>query len=64
MIPVYKESIGTRLRLERFKKNMTQTAVCKEIGMKVDTLSRIENNKGKHHKSTIKKLCDYFKIDY
>lgn len=60
---MYKESLGTRIRLERFKKNMTQAQVCKEVGMKVNTLSQIENDKGIHYESTIKKLTDYFGID-
>jgi transcriptional regulator with XRE-family HTH domain len=60
---MYKESLGTRLRLERFKKNMTQAQVCKELGMKVATLSLIENDKSNHHESTIKKLLDYFGLD-
>lgn len=57
-----KDRIGTRLRMERFKKNMTQTQVCKELGMKVNTLSQIENDKGNHRKSTIEKICNFYEM--
>ncbi|MCM3573265.1 helix-turn-helix domain-containing protein [Mesobacillus subterraneus] len=60
---MYQESLGTRLRMERFKRNLTQAQVCKEIGMKVDTLSQIENDKGTHFDSTLQRLLDYYEID-
>ena len=56
-----KESIGTKLRLERFKRNLTQAQVCKELGMKVSTLSQIENDNGNPRKSTLNKLIKFYK---
>lgn len=60
---MYTESLGTRLRNERFKRNMTQTEVCKELKMKVNTLSHIENDKGKPYKSTINKLINFYGLN-
>lgn len=57
---MYKESLGTRLRIERFKRNMTQKEVCRELEMKVFTLSQIENDKGIHFDSTIRKLVGFY----
>jgi transcriptional regulator with XRE-family HTH domain len=57
---MHPESLGNRLRMERYKRNMTQTQVCIELGMKVTTLSLIENDKGNPRKSTIKRICDFF----
>lgn len=56
------ESIGTQLRLERFKRNLTQAQVCKELGMKVSTLSQIENDKGNSRKSTLNKLIKFYEM--
>jgi transcriptional regulator with XRE-family HTH domain len=56
------ESLGAILRMERFKRNLTQEQVCKAIQMKIETLSRIENDKSVHGR-TIKKLIDFYKLD-
>jgi transcriptional regulator with XRE-family HTH domain len=57
---MYTENLVTRVRLERFKRNMTQAQACKELGMRVGTLSHIENDTGNPRKSTIKKLCNIY----
>jgi transcriptional regulator with XRE-family HTH domain len=57
------ESLGTRLRLERFKRNMSQEQVCEKLNMTVRTLGNIENDKGNHRKSTLKRLTDFYEMD-
>jgi transcriptional regulator with XRE-family HTH domain len=57
------ESLGTRLRLERFKRNMSQEQVCEKLNMTVRTLGNIENDKGNHRKSTLKRLTDFYGVD-
>lgn len=57
------EGLGTRLRLERFKKNLSQEQVCEELNMTTRTLSNIENDKGNHRQSTLKKLTDFYEMD-
>jgi transcriptional regulator with XRE-family HTH domain len=64
VINMCQESLGILLRLERFKRNMTQAQVCREISMKVRTLSQIENGKGNHFKSTIQRLQNYYNLDF
>lgn len=57
------ESLGTQLRLERLKRNMSQEQVCEELNMTTRTLGNIENDKGNYRGSTLKKLTDYYGID-
>jgi transcriptional regulator with XRE-family HTH domain len=57
------ESLGTKLRLERLKRNMSQEEVCEELNMATRTLGHIENNKGNHRQSTLNKLIDYYELD-
>jgi transcriptional regulator with XRE-family HTH domain len=57
------ESLGARLRLERFKRNMSQEQVCEKLNMTVRTLGNIENDKGNHRKSTLKRLTDFYGVD-
>lgn len=56
------ESLGTQLRLERLKRNMSQEQVCEELNMTTRTLGNIENDKG-NYRSTLKKLTDFYGID-
>lgn len=56
------ESLGVILRIERFKRNLTQEQVCKDLQMKVSTLSRIENNKSVRG-TTIKRLLNYYQMN-
>lgn len=42
---MHTESLGAILRMERFKRNLTQEQVCEALQIKIATLSRIENNK-------------------
>lgn len=59
---MHPESLGAILRMERFKRNLTQEQVCKDLNMKLSTLSKIENNKGVRG-TTIKKLMNYYQMD-
>jgi transcriptional regulator with XRE-family HTH domain len=59
---VYRESLGTILRMERFKRNLTQDQVCEAIQLNIKTLSRIENDKSVNGK-TIKKLIDFYELE-
>ncbi|MBT2661965.1 helix-turn-helix transcriptional regulator [Bacillus sp. ISL-45] len=57
------ESIGTQLRLERCKRNMSQESVCEKLNMTTRTLSNIENDKGNPRQSTLNKLIDFYELD-
>lgn len=57
------DSLGTRLRMERFKRNMSQEDVCEKLHMTTRTLSNIENDKGIHRQSTLNKLIDLYDLD-
>jgi transcriptional regulator with XRE-family HTH domain len=59
---MHPESLGAILRMERFKRNLTQEQVCKALQMKLETLSKIENNKSMNGK-TIKRLIDYYEMN-
>lgn len=57
------ESIGNKLKIARFKKNLTQRQVQELSGITIVTLSNIENGKVKHPQGdTVKKLCKLYKI--
>lgn len=56
---MHPESLGAILRMERFKRNLTQEEVCQAIQMNIKTLRMIENDKSVHGK-TIKRLLDYY----
>ncbi|MBT2661966.1 helix-turn-helix domain-containing protein [Bacillus sp. ISL-45] len=60
---MYRESLGTILRMERFKRNLSQEQVCEAIQMNIKTLSKIENDKSVNGK-TIKRLIDYYELGY
>ncbi|MCM3575978.1 MULTISPECIES: helix-turn-helix domain-containing protein [Mesobacillus] len=55
------ESLGDILRMERHKRDLTQEKVCEELGLKLDTLKRIENSKSVRG-TTIKKLLNYYQM--
>jgi len=59
---MHPESLGAILRIERYKRNLTQEQVCKDLQMKVSTLSRIENNKSVRGAS-IKRLINYYQMN-
>ncbi|WLR54273.1 helix-turn-helix transcriptional regulator [Mesobacillus subterraneus] len=59
---MHPESLGAILRMERFKRNLTQEQVCKALQMKSETLSKIENNKSVNGK-TIKRLIDFYELE-
>jgi len=58
---MHSESLGAILRMERFKRNLTQEQVCKDLNMKLRTLSKIENNKSVRG-TTIKRLMNYYQM--
>lgn len=51
--------------IERMKKGKTQLEVARDVGLSQQTLSVIEKDVyfDTYYFSTIKKLCDYYKID-
>lgn len=57
------ESLGTRLRVERLKRNMSQEKVSEKLNMVIKTLSGIENDKGNHRQSTLNKLAELYGVD-
>lgn len=57
------ESVGTQLKFERCKRNMSQEKVCEELNMTTRTLINIENGKGNPRKSTLNKLIDFYDLD-
>lgn len=59
---MYRESLGTILRMERFKRNLSQVQVCEAIQMNIKTLRRIENDKSVNGK-TIKRLIDFYELE-
>ncbi|WP_285856886.1 helix-turn-helix domain-containing protein [Mesobacillus subterraneus] len=58
---MHPESLGEILRMERFKRNLTQEQVCEALQMNIKTLSRIENDKSVNGK-TIKRLIDFYEL--
>jgi transcriptional regulator with XRE-family HTH domain len=58
---MHPDSLGAILRMERFKRNLTQEQVCKDLNMKLNTLSKIENNKSVRG-TTIKRLMNYYQV--
>ncbi|WP_079504932.1 helix-turn-helix domain-containing protein [Mesobacillus jeotgali] len=55
------ECLGDILRMERHKRNLTQEKVCEDLGLRLNTLDRIENNKSVKG-TTIKKLLNYYQM--
>jgi transcriptional regulator with XRE-family HTH domain len=59
---LHPESLGAILRIERFKRNLTQEQVCEAIQMNIKTLRRIENDNSVNGK-TIKRLIDFYGLE-
>lgn len=59
---MYEKTIGYKFRSLRFKKNLSQEQVSKSLGMKIDTISRIENNSITVREETLKKLAAFYEI--
>ncbi|MBT2642914.1 helix-turn-helix transcriptional regulator [Bacillus sp. ISL-41] len=55
------ERLGDILKMERYKRNLTQEEVCEALDMELDMLNKIENNKSVRG-STIKKLLNYYQM--
>lgn len=60
---MYIGTIGYEFRMLRFQKNLSQQQVANIIGVKLSTLSRIENNKGKARKGTLMKLATFYGME-
>ncbi|MEW8970770.1 helix-turn-helix transcriptional regulator [Mesobacillus jeotgali] len=56
------ESLGDILRMERLKRDLTQEKVCEDLGLKLNTLNRIESSKSVRG-TTIKKLLNYYQMN-
>ena len=56
------ESLGDILRMERLKRDLTQEEVSEDLGLKLNTLNRIENSKSVRG-TTIKKLLNYYQMN-
>lgn len=55
-----KESIGTKLRLMRFAKNITQKEVAEKLGININTVSAYENDKIKHEIGLVKRFIKLY----
>jgi transcriptional regulator with XRE-family HTH domain len=53
-------TIGDKLRLLRYERNITQKEVSLATGLKVDTIGRIENSVDSVRKKSIEKLTNYY----
>jgi transcriptional regulator with XRE-family HTH domain len=53
-------TIGDKLRLLRYERNITQKEVSLATGLKVVTIGRIENSVGSVRKNSIEKLTNYY----
>jgi transcriptional regulator with XRE-family HTH domain len=53
-------TIGDKLRLLRYERNITQKEVSLATGLKVVTIGRIENSVGGVRKNSIEKLTNYY----
>lgn len=60
---IHPQSLGAILRMERFKRNLTQEQVCEALKMNIKTLCKIENNKSVSGK-TIKRLMDFYDLTH
>ncbi|MDQ0186301.1 helix-turn-helix domain-containing protein [Cytobacillus kochii] len=59
------ESWGQAIRIERFKKNLTQEQVSKILGIPIDTISKYESVKIRNpNLKNIKKLTDFYNINF
>ncbi|MEK5445126.1 helix-turn-helix domain-containing protein [Fredinandcohnia sp. FSL W7-1320] len=56
-------TIGQSLRMLRFKKNLTQLEVARNIGISVNSLSRYENDERFPKKKVIEKLADFYGVE-
>ena len=51
-------NIGPTIKKLRKQKNLTQTDLCSQVGIKQTALSQIENGTTTPHKSTLSKICE------
>ncbi|MEK5066818.1 helix-turn-helix domain-containing protein [Cytobacillus sp. FSL R5-0596] len=56
-------SLGANLRIQRFKKNLTQEEVAKAIGTSHSMIGRYERNKTRPRKDKLQKLADFYGVD-
>ena len=57
------ENIGKTIRLIRKKKKVSQEDLVKKLGITVQTLSKIENDKGKVHTDLLEKVCHILGVE-
>lgn len=55
-----KNSLGANLRIQRFKKNLTQEEVAKAIGTSHSMVGKYERNKTRPRIGTLQKLADFY----
>lgn len=55
-------SLGSNLRILRYKVNKQQAIVAKEIGISSRTLSRYELDKANPNEETLKKFANYYGV--
>ncbi|WP_262176262.1 helix-turn-helix domain-containing protein [Cytobacillus firmus] len=55
-------SLGANLRVQRFKKNLTQEEVAKAIGTSHSMIGRYERNKTRPRRGTLQKLADFYGV--
>ncbi|MCM3393209.1 helix-turn-helix transcriptional regulator [Cytobacillus oceanisediminis] len=55
-------SLGGNLRIQRFKKNLTQEEVAKAIGTSHSMIGRYERNKTRPRRGTLQKLADFYGV--
>jgi transcriptional regulator with XRE-family HTH domain len=57
------ENIGKTIRSIRKKKKVSQEDLVKKLGITVQTLSKIENDKGKVHTELLDKICQVLGVE-
>lgn len=57
------ESIGTNLRILKFKKNLTQEEAAKALGISTCMVGRYERSENQPRKDTIQKLANFYGVN-
>ncbi len=50
-------SVGSRVRAERRRRNLTQVELAAKAGISEDTMNKLEGNRTQPHPSTIRKVA-------
>lgn len=59
---MYKETLGSKLKMARLKAGYTQQQIAKEINTTQSQLSKIENNELEPNIETLGKLIDFYEV--